>query len=151
MAGLLGAAGGAALMLVGLSGDLFGRVPPGPTEIIGTPSQVIVIDGETLRLGATVIRLSDLAAPARGQACAAGPDCGSRATAALASLVKDYTVTCHIAQHDPGERLLARCEAGGRDINATLVAIGWARAVSPALDPLQNDARAHRRGMWLAG
>lgn len=111
----------------------------------------MVIDGETLRLGTAIVRLSDLAAPARGQACAAGPDCGSRAAAALASLVKDHQVTCQIAVHDQGERLIARCQAGGRDINAALVEIGWARAVSPSLDALQTDARAHRRGMWLAG
>jgi endonuclease YncB( thermonuclease family) len=152
MAGLLGAAGGAALMLVGLSTDLFGRVPPGPSEINAPPAQVMVIDGQTLRLGGTIIRLSDLAAPARGESCAAGPDCGGRATAALASLVKDHLVKCQIvAQHDPGERLVARCQAGGRDINATLVEIGWARAVSPELNGAQSDARAHHRGMWLAG
>jgi endonuclease YncB( thermonuclease family) len=151
LAGLLGAAGGAALMLVGLSTDLFGRVPPGPDAISAAPSQVMVIDGETLRLGATIIHLSDVAAPARGEACAAGPDCGSRATAALASLVKDYPVSCQIAQRDPGERLVARCEAGGRDINAALVEIGWARAINPALDAIQSDARAHRRGIWLSG
>jgi endonuclease YncB( thermonuclease family) len=151
MAGLVGAASGAALMLVGLSTDLFGRVPPGPSEIDATPAQVMVIDGETLRLGATIIRLSDVAAPARGEACAAGPDCGSRATAALASLVKDQQVRCQIARHEPGEHVVARCQAGGRDINAALVEIGWARAVSHELDALQSDARAHHRGMWLAG
>ena len=138
-------------MLVGLSTDLFGRVPPGPSEIDVGPSQVIVVDGETLRLGTTIIRLSDLAAPARGEACAAGPDCGSQATAALAALVKDQQVACQIAQHDPGERLVARCKAGGRDINAALVQGGWARALSHDLEAVQSDARAHRRGLWLAG
>jgi endonuclease YncB( thermonuclease family) len=151
MAGFLGAAGGAALILVGLSTDLFGRVPPGPTEITATPSQVIVVDGETLRLGEFVIRLSDVAAPVRGEACAAGPDCGSQATTALANLVRDHDVTCHIAKHDGGDRLVARCRAGDRDINAALVESGWARALSPDLDAVQSDARSHRRGMWLAG
>ena len=151
MVGLVGAAGGAAMMLVGLSTDLFGRVPPGPTEISVGPSQVIVIDGETLRLGTTIIRLSDLTAPARGEACAAGPDCGGQATAALAALVKDQQVACQIAQHDPGERVVGRCTAGGQDVNAALVLGGWARALSHDLDPAQTDARVHRRGMWLAG
>jgi endonuclease YncB( thermonuclease family) len=151
MAGLMGAAGGTVLMLVGLTTDLFGRVPPGPSEINATAAQVMVVDGETLRLGPTIVRLSDLSAPARGEACAAGPDCGSQAAAALAGLVKDHAVNCQIAPHEPGGHLLARCQAGGHDINAALVEIGWARAVSHELDPLQSDARAHRRGMWLAG
>jgi endonuclease YncB( thermonuclease family) len=149
--GLLGAAGGAALMLVGLSTELFGRVPFGPTEVSAPASAVIVVNGDTLRLGDTVVRLSDVTAPARGEACAAGPDCGSQATAALAALVRDRTVVCHITRHDEDGRVVARCEAGGRDINAALVSIGWARATTPALDPQQNDARSHRRGLWLAG
>ena len=102
------------------------------------PAQVIVIDGETLRLGTTIIRLSGLAAPARGQACAAGPDCGSQASAALAGLVKDQTVKCQIAEHDPGEHLSGRCMAGGRDINAALVETGWARALSHDLDAMHR-------------
>ena len=138
-------------MLVGLSTDLFGRVPPGPREIVALASQVIVVDGETLRLGDTVVRLGDVAAPARGEACAAGPDCGGRATAALAGLVRDRTVACRVARRDRDGRAVARCQAGGRDINAALVEIGWARANAPDLDAIQSDARAHRRGMWLAG
>jgi endonuclease YncB( thermonuclease family) len=150
-AGLLGAAGGAALVLVGLSTDLFGRVPPGPSEISAAADQVIVIDGDTLRLGEIVVRLGDLVAPARGEACAAGPDCGARAAAALASLVQDRWVGCQIVRHDPGGRVVARCQAGGRDLNAALVEIGWARSNAPELEAVQSDARAHRRGIWFAG
>jgi endonuclease YncB( thermonuclease family) len=126
-------------------------VPPGPTEISATPSQVIVIDGGTLRMGNAIVRLSDLVAPARGEACAAGPDCGDRATAALADLVRDRPVACQIVQHDPAGRLVARCEADGQDINAALVAVGWARASSPDLNAKQDDAKIHHRGIWIAG
>ncbi len=151
MVALFGVAGGTALVLGGLSGELFGRVPPGPAEISATPSQIIVIDAETLRLGNAIVHLSDLVAPARGEACAAGPDCGSRATAALADLVRDHEVTCQIQQHDNAGHPVARCEAGGQDINAALVQTGWARANSPELTAMQTDAKAHRRGMWIAG
>ncbi len=151
MAGILGAAGGAALVMVGLSADLFGRARPSPDEITASANQVLVVDGETLRLAGVVVRLSDLIVPARGEACAAGPDCGGQASAALAQLVQNRDVACRIAAHDPGGRLLARCEAGGRDINAALVEIGWARTAAPDLNAVQNNARAHRRGIWLAG
>ena len=150
-AGFLGAAGGATLVLLGLSTDLFGGVPPAPAEISASADQVIVIDGQTLRLGSVVIRLSEIAAPARGEACAAGPDCGGQATAALAGLVRDRKVECQIVPHEAGAHVLARCVAGGRDLNAALVQNGWARATSADLDPAQNDARAHRRGIWLLG
>jgi endonuclease YncB( thermonuclease family) len=151
MAGIVGAAGGAALVMVGLSADLFGRVPPGPDEITASANQVLVIDGETLRLAGVVVRLSDLTVPARGEACAAGPDCGGQASAALAHLVQNRDVACRIAAHDLRGRPTARCQAGGRDINAALVEIGWARTEAPDLNAMQNDARAHRRGIWLAG
>ena len=151
VAGIVGAAGGAALVMMGLSADLFGRVPPGPSEISAKASQVLVIDGETLRLAGVIVGLSELSVPARGEACAAGPDCGGQASAALAQLVQNQEVACRIAAHDPGGRLLARCQAGGRDVNAAMVSTGWARAGSSELAPAQSDARAHRRGIWLAG
>lgn len=151
ISGLLGATAGAALMFAGVSTGLFDHALPSIDEISAKSGQVLVIDGETLRVGATVIRLSGVAAPARGQACAAGPDCGGRATAALAGLLHDRDVVCRFSGSGSVARPAARCEADGRDINAALVEIGWARALSPKLDPMQTDAQAHRRGMWVAG
>ena len=112
--------------------------------------QVAVIDGETLRVGAVVIRLIDVAAPARGQACAAGPDCGGRAAAALADLVRDQTVECHVMGRDGMGRPAGRCDAGGQDVNAALVAAGWARSQTAAFSAAERDARTQRRGIWLA-
>ncbi len=148
LVGLAGAFGCAAVVMVGLSGDLFGRNTPGPTGIAAAAADVAVIDGQTLRLGSTVVQLGDLHAPARGQSCAAGPDCGSLATAMLASLVRDRDVACVITGHGPQGRPVGRCNAGDRDVNDALVLAGWAQASDPVLAGAEQAARARRRGLW---
>ena len=140
-------AGGVAV-LVGTSASPF-KPPAEPRVISAGSGQVAVIDGDTLRLGGEVVRLSDIAAPARGVSCAAGPDCGSQASAALADLVRDRSVECRVSGQDGMGRPAARCDAGGRDVNVTLVANGWARAETLAYSAAETDARAHRRGIWL--
>ena len=147
---LVGAVAGGSLVLLGLSGNLFGQMTSDVRVISAAPGQVAVIDGDTLRLDGVVVRLSDIQAPRRGQACAAGPDCGGQATAALAELVRDQRVSCRVSGHDAMGRPAARCDAGGQDVNAALVEIGWARADNALLGPAEMDARAHRRGLWLA-
>lgn len=149
--GLLGVAGGIALIFRGLNPDVFVRTAPAPQEISAEASQVAVIDGETLRVGATVVQLNGLSAPARGHSCAAGPDCGGQATAALAGLVHDRRIVCLIVTPGAAGPLSARCQAGGRDINAALVESGWAKTLSTNFDALQIDAQTHRRGMWVSG
>ena len=144
------AAAGGTLVMAAVSSDLLGVKAPDPRVIMALPDQVAVIDGETLRLAGTVVRLSDVTAPSRGQPCAAGPDCGGQATAALAALVRDRSVECRVSGHDGLGRPAARCDAGGRDVNIALVATGWARADTPDYSAAQTDARTHRRGIWLA-
>ena len=116
---LVGAALGGSLVMLGLSGSLFGQMTSEARVISAAPWQVAVIDGDTLRLAGTVVRLSEIKAPPRGQACAAGPDCGGQATAALADLVRDQRVECRVSGHDEMGRPAARCDAGGRDVNAS--------------------------------
>ena len=119
-------------------------------RVISAPApKVAVIDGDTLSLAGVVVRLNGVAAPPRGQACAAGPDCGRSATAALADLVQDRGVECHVFGHDGMGRPSARCVAGGQDLNVALVDGGWARAGSSAFSAEEHDARTHKRGIWL--
>ncbi len=145
---------------VGAAGAVLGAVivlaeMPSPAQLVSAaPGQVAVIDGDTLRLGSTIVHLSDVQAPERGQACAAGPDCGGRASAALAELVRNRPVECRVRGRDGLGRPAGRCDAGGQDVNLALVATGWARANSPivsaAFSAAETEARSHRRGMWLA-
>ncbi len=136
--------------MTGLGNRSVREAPGGARVISAVAAQVAVVDGDTLRLGSEVVRLSDILAPARGEACAAGPDCGGRATAALADLVRDRPVECRVSGEDGLGRPAARCDAGGQEVNVALVAIGWARAETGAYTAAETDARAHRRGIWLS-
>ena len=147
---LVGAAAVVTLVTIGTSSRLFGQMTADPRIISAAADQVAVIDGDTLRLDGVVVRLSDVQALPRGQSCAAGPDCGSQATAVLAGLVRNQRVDCRVNGHDTMGRPAARCDAGGQDVNVALVATGWARAGSPVLDAAELDAKAHRRGIWLS-
>ncbi len=153
MAGVVGAVGGAALVLLALPADLFGRVPS-PSGVVTADSQhVAVVDGDTLRLRETVIRLQGVSAPARGVICPSGADCGAAATEALAALVRDHTVACTLNGRDPAGFPQGLCEAGGREINRTLVATGFAhaRADVVAFAAEEEEARTGRRGLWRNG
>ncbi len=137
------------VLVIGYAGDLFGQMSSEARVISAPAPEVAVIDGDTLSLAGVVVRLSGVAAPPRGQACAAGPDCGRSATAALADMVQDHGVECHVSGHDGMGRPAGRCMAGGRDLNVALVDAGWARAGSSAFSAEEYDARAHKRGIWL--
>ncbi|TCZ56262.1 thermonuclease family protein [Roseicella aquatilis] len=149
------------LGLVGLVGaqavprDLFqGRGEPPP--LLAPAGEVRVLDGETLRLGRQVLRLAALQAPERGLAAcrdAAGRarDCGAAAADALAALVAGRDLACRVEGADGRGRALGTCEAGGVEVNATLIATGWALAdakASPALAAAEAAARQGGRGLW---
>lgn len=147
VASLLGAVGG--IILMGLSEGSPG-IGASATVITAAANQVAVIDGDTLRLAGQVIRLSDVSAPLPGQTCAAGPDCGARASAILAGLVHDRPVECRVAGQDGQGHATARCAANGVDINGAMVWSGWVRAMAPGLRPAEDAARSAHRGLWHA-
>ncbi len=138
------------LLVIGHAGDLFGQMSADQRVISAPAPKVAVIDGDTLSLAGVVVRLSGVSAPPRGEACAAGPDCGRSATAALADMVQDRNVECEVFGHDGMGRPAGRCLANGRNLNVALVDAGWARAGDAALSAEERDARTHKRGIWLA-
>lgn len=146
------ASGGLLLVLTAIlrPGDLLGSAPRTADWNSGA-REVRVVDGETLHLGDRVLRLYGVDAPARGEACAGLADCGGMAAAELASLVRDRALECQIHGRDNFGRGLGICRAGGIEVNASMVASGWARAESgavPSLVPLETTARIAKRGMW---
>lgn len=151
----LGGLTAALLLVLGAPSNLFGSAPldRGWTAPAAT---VRVLDGDTLRLGEQVLRLGGLTAPPRGRACpdAQGRvrDCGTAATEALAALVTDRAVECRARGADRQGRVLGLCHAGGVELNASLVAAGWATADrdDARLGALQDAARRDRRGLWAA-
>ena len=143
----------AVLTIVLRPGDLMGSAPRTP-DWRALPAEIRVVDGETLRLGDRVLRLYGLDAPARGQACGAVSDCGGMAASELARLVRDRALECRIQGQDRFGRAFGICRAGGVEVNASLVASGWATADAvalPALAGIEAQARAGRRGMWAEG
>jgi endonuclease YncB( thermonuclease family) len=152
-AGLLCIVGAAGIVAVALPASLLGRVPTLTGTLTADAAHVAVIDGETLRLRETVVRLLGVDAPERGTQCGPGTDCGAAATDALAALVRDRTVVCQLDGRDGAGFPQATCDAGGRSVNHELVATGFARADS-ASEMFTGDekiARDGKRGLWSRG
>lgn len=154
-AGLVAA--GAALFSAA-SGPVVAQRPlPAVLMLAADAPQVSVVDGDTLRLRDTVVRLLGVAAPARGTGCGQGSgapvDCGSRASVILAGLVSHGRTECRLDGHDASGRPLGLCRSGGVEINRAVVESGWAAAEpdQPSLDAAEHAAQAQRRGLWAAG
>ena len=156
-AGILAGAFGLLIILLGAPAELLGRVPPLTGSVVAPPPRVAVVDGETLVLHDTVIRLDGITAPARGQACHGAEgnptDCGVQSAAALADLLRGRDVTCQFTGRDREGFPRAICSAGGVELNRALVVAGWARARAdmPGLAMEETAARAAGRGLWRAG
>ncbi len=146
----LGAVGALGLFLVVQSSDLFGRASSEPERVGAEPRDVAVVGGDTLRLGARVVRLAGIEAPGIGDTCRGGGDCGGAATRMLAGLVRDRRVECRLSGHDAMGRPFGACEASGVDLSSAVIASGWARARQdePALADLELRARRRGAGLW---
>ena len=113
-----------------------------------------VIDGDTIEVGGTRIRLDGVDAPESGQSCLAGGArwaCGERATRALAEHIGGGPVNCDDRGRDRYGRVVAVCRHSGRDVNAWLVSEGWALAYRRySLEYVDEEAAAKsaRRGIW---
>jgi endonuclease YncB( thermonuclease family) len=109
-------------------------------------------DGDSLRMGETRIRLSDLDAPELDQTCGDGNGaewpCGRDARDHLAGLVEGATVRCAPEETDQYGRLVARCETDGEDIGAAMVEAGFAVASFGYLGE-QALAQREKRGIWI--
>ena len=109
------------------------------------------VDGDTLEIGGTRVRLWGIDAPESRQTCRAEGrewNCGGLAAAALRSRSTD--VRCEPRGTDRYGRVLAVCFEGAEDINAWLVSEGWAlayRRYSKAYVAFEEEARGKGRGM----
>jgi endonuclease YncB( thermonuclease family) len=113
------------------------------------------IDGDTLQVGDTRLRLHGIDAPELRQTCEdnAGEAwaCGRRAASELAAAVAGGKVHCISRERDRYQRLVATCWAGGQDVGQSLVAHGWAvayRRFSVDYVSDENLARYLTQGMW---
>jgi len=146
-------------ILIGtIAGTIFGAIASvafGQTEITG-PARVI--DGDTIVINGTHIRLYGIDAVEHNQTCQ-GKDgmtyeCGRDATATLMELIQGDPVTCSEMGKDRYSRTIGICrtERSG-ELNAAMVRRGWAvdykaydKKCRYCLD--QAAAKADGLGIW---
>lgn len=122
------------------------------TSALASPSAEAwrVVDGDTFDLEGLRIRLFGIDAPEYGQSC--GPlDCGKAALNALADILSAGPVRCDPIGTDLYGRSLARCRAGGFDVNREMVRRGMAWAFVRYADDYAADERVAKTsgiGIW---
>jgi len=120
-------------------------------EIVGRAS---VIDGDTIEVHGQRIRLFGIDAPESAQLCLADDRhwrCGQQAALALDERIAGRAVVCAEKDRDRYDRIVAVCYAGDQDLNAWLVAEGWAlayRRYSTDYVDEEETARAGHKGVW---
>lgn len=113
-----------------------------------------IIDGDTLEVRGSRIRLHGIDAPESAQRCRSEGrvwSCGREATRALARRIGSYPVACKESARDRYGRVVAVCRVGGEDVNAWMVAEGWAfayRKYSRRYLAEEMAAKAAKRGVW---
>lgn len=116
-----------------------------------------VIDGDTLQVGSERIRIEGIDAPELAQVCQDDARrtwaCGEAAFRRLRNLVQGATVICEATQRDDYGRLVATCQARGRDLGAALVSEGLAWAFvkySGTYVAEERSAREAKRGVFAS-
>ncbi len=114
-----------------------------------------VVDGDTLTISGTRIRLIDIDAPELDQTCldSQGHDwpCGRQASAQLRSYIRGRDLTCQPKSRDQYGRTLATCALpDGSNVNAWMVEQGWAVTYGYAdvYAAEQASAKSAKRGVW---
>jgi endonuclease YncB( thermonuclease family) len=147
------------LVAFALAVGIFIAVPLAVARQDNAPDAVVgiarVIDGDTIVVNETRVRLEGIDAPEAGQTCKrqwfGSWPCGAAASAALAQMMEGRTVSCDNRGLDKYGRTLGVCFVEGKDINALLVRQGYAWAFvkySQSYVKEEAEARAQRIGIW---
>lgn len=120
-------------------------------QTIGVAS---VIDGDSLTIGQTKIRLWGIDAVELYQTCQRNEtfwDCGKAAKQALIDTINGQPLACHQKDIDRYGRSVAECFAGEINLNAWMVRYGWALAYRRYTRQYIKDekaAKAEQLGIW---
>ena len=114
-----------------------------------------VLDGDTVKIHRTKIRLSGIDAPETDQLCldSSGQKsaCGIAARDALIKHSSGQSWDCDLTGRDRYKRSLGICFIEGEDVNAWMVRSGWALSFvrySHAYDADEVAAREAHAGLW---
>jgi endonuclease YncB( thermonuclease family) len=114
-----------------------------------------VIDGDTVDLAGTRVRLEAIDAPEVDQTCVDQRGqtwpCGKTATAELRAHINGHELNCQPSGFDRYRRMLAVCSLpDGSDVNAWMVREGWAVATGflKTYGSEETAAEAAKRGIW---
>ncbi len=121
-------------------------------DIKGKP---LIVDGDTIWISETKIRLHGIDAPETKQECfrqdGSSYRCGEASTDALRVLIGTDPVRCEGDTYDRYKRLIATCYSGTLNLNAELVRQGWAlayRRYSKDYVSAEMEAQEAMRGIW---
>ena len=114
-----------------------------------------VIDGDTIEIHGTRIRLYGIDAPESSQECTR-PDgtpwrCGQQAALSLSERIGHASLRCPPRDQDRYGRIVAVCFMDSEDLGRWMVANGWAVAYRRySLDYVAEEGRARqsRLGLW---
>jgi endonuclease YncB( thermonuclease family) len=128
--------------LAAFSGDLIG--------------QASIIDGDTLEIHGTRIRLWGIDAPESSQLCRGADSlqyrCGAKAANDVAAFIDGRPVNCKPVTIDRYGRTVASCAVSGVDLADWLVrqglALDWPRYSKGHYAEAQSEGRRAERGMW---
>jgi endonuclease YncB( thermonuclease family) len=118
--------------------------------------QASIIDGDTLEIHGTRIRLWGIDAPESNQLCRSDESlqyqCGAKAANELGTFIARRPVDCSPVSLDRYGRTVAVCSIDGVDLAEWLVrnglALDWPQYSKGKYDKAQRDAEHAGRGIW---
>ena len=123
---------------------------PAFADVIGNAR---VVDGDTIHIGKTKVRLHGIDAPESKQTCRRDGEpwqCGEAATKALEDAIDGREVTCKGDKLDRYKRLLAICFVGNNNLNVMMTRNGWALAYRKySSDFVDAEVAAEKDGAGL--
>jgi endonuclease YncB( thermonuclease family) len=114
------------------------------------------IDGDSLYVGETEVRLFGIDAPEWTQSCTRNGSpwaCGEAAADQLSKLVTGRKLFCQKVEIDEHRRTVARCTVGSTDVNRAMVSSGYATAYrhySADYVSAEERAKAAKLGIWAS-
>ena len=129
---------------------------PAPAFADDLIGQASVIDGDTVEIHRTRIRLWGIDAPESDQFCRDEDGhlyrCGQKTSNALFDFIARHPVECVEVDRDRYKRAVSVCTVGGADIADWLVrnglALDWPQYSKGDYAAAQAEAKREHRGMW---